>query len=42
VVQYQGGVLVLDISYDGKANSRTVKGRDVRIAVPRLFESTGK
>jgi hypothetical protein len=42
VVSYEQGVLILDLSYDGKPNSKKVKFRDVRIAVPRLFESAGK
>lgn len=42
VVSYQRGVLVLDLSYDGKPQSKTVKFRDVRVAMPRLFESSGK
>jgi hypothetical protein len=42
VRSYEHGVLIIDISYDGKVNSKTVKFRDVRIAMPRLFESTGK
>ena len=42
VVSYEKGVLVLDLSYDGKPNSKKVKFRDVRIAMPRLFESSGK
>lgn len=41
VVQYQNGVLVLDITYDGKTNSKRLKFRDVRVAMPRLFESEG-
>jgi hypothetical protein len=35
-------VTALDLSYDGKPNSKLVKFRDVRIAMPRLFESSGK
>lgn len=42
VVQYQDGVLVLDLSYDGKVNSKRVEFREVRVAMPRLFESEGK
>lgn len=42
VVSYEKGVLIIDLSYDGKAHSKTVKFRDVRIALPRLFESSGK
>lgn len=42
VVSYEKGVLILDLSYDGVPNSKLVKFRDVRIAVPRLFESSGK
>lgn len=42
VVSYEKGVLMLDLSYDGKPNSKKVKFREVRIAVPRLFESSGK
>lgn len=41
VVQYEKGVLVLDVSYDGKPKSKKVKFRDVWIAMPRKFESTG-
>lgn len=41
VVSYEKGVLVLDVSYDGKPNSKKVKFREVRIALPRHFESTG-
>ena len=41
VVSYADGVLILDISYDGKPRSKQVKFRDVRIAVPRMFESSG-
>ena len=39
---YEHGVLIVDLSYDGKVNSKTVKFRDVRVAMPRLFESTGR
>ena len=42
VVSYEKGVLILDISYDGKPRSKTVKFRDVRIAMPRMFESEGR
>lgn len=42
VVSYEKGVLILDVSYDGKPRSKTVKFRDVRIALPRMFESEGK
>ena len=42
VVSYEKGILILDISYDGKVNSKTVKFRDALVAMPRLFESVGK
>jgi hypothetical protein len=42
VRSYEHGVLIIDVSYDGKVNSKTVKFREVRIAMPRVFESTGK
>lgn len=42
VVSYEKGVLIVDLSYDGKPNSKKVKFRDVQIAMPRLFESSGK
>jgi hypothetical protein len=42
VVSYEKGVLILDISYDGKPASKTVKFRETLVAFPRLFESTGK
>lgn len=42
VVQYTNGVLLLDLSADGKARSKRLDYRQVRIAVPRQFESTGK
>jgi hypothetical protein len=42
VRSYEHGVLIVDLSFDGKVNSKMVKFRDVRIAMPRLFESTGK
>lgn len=42
VRSYEQGVLIVDLSYDGKVNSKTVKFRDVRVAMPRVFESTGK
>ncbi len=47
VVSYKNGVLVLDVRYDlgllleGTPNSKLVTFREVRIALPRLFESTG-
>ena len=42
MVSYEKGSLILDISYDGKVNSKTVKFRDALVAMPRLFESAGK
>lgn len=42
VVSYEKGVLILDLSSDGKPKSKTVKFRDVRIALRRMFESAGK
>lgn len=42
VVSYVGGVLVLDLSRDGKLNSKSIAFRTVRVAVPRRFESTGR
>ncbi|MDP1827726.1 MAG: hypothetical protein Q8L48_30920 [Archangium sp.] len=42
VVSYEKGILIIDLSYDGVPNSKLVKFRDVRIAMPRLFESSGK
>lgn len=42
VVSYEKGMLIIDLSYDGVANSKLVKFRDVRLAMPRLFESSGK
>lgn len=41
VVSYEKGVLVLDVSYDGKPNSKRVKFREVRVAMPKCFESSG-
>lgn len=40
VVSYDKGVLILDISYDGKPRSKKVKFRDVWISMPRMFEWT--
>jgi hypothetical protein len=37
VVSYRGGVLVVDISYDGKPRSKKVKFRELRISLPRGF-----
>ena len=37
VFGYQGGVLVVDISYDGKPRSKQVKLREVRVAIARGF-----
>lgn len=42
VVSYDGAVLVVDLSFDGKPASKKVKFRDVRVALPRLFVSRGK
>lgn len=42
VVQYSNGVLLLDVSADGKARSKRIDYRQVRVAMPRQFESTGK
>ncbi|MFO0596741.1 MAG: hypothetical protein U0228_15595 [Myxococcaceae bacterium] len=42
VVSYEKGVLIVDVSYDGVARSKKVKFRDVWVAMPRRFESTGK
>lgn len=41
VVQYEKGVLIVDVSYDGKPKSKTVRFRDVWISIPRKFESNG-
>lgn len=40
VVSYSKGVLVVDISYDGKPRSKRVKFRSVQIAIPRGFDYT--
>jgi hypothetical protein len=37
IVSYRDGVLIVDISYDGKPRSKKVKFREVRIAMPRGF-----
>ncbi len=42
VVSYEKGVLVVDLSKDGKLNSKQVMIREVRIATPRAFESAGQ
>lgn len=42
VVQYSNGVLVLDVSADGKPRSKRIDYRQVRVSMPRQFESTGK
>lgn len=42
VVQYANGVLVLDVSADGKPRSKRIDFRQVRVAMPRQFESTGR
>ena len=42
VVSYEKGILIIDISYDGKPHSKTVKFRETMVAMPRLFESAGK
>lgn len=42
VVQYSNGVLLLDLSSDGKPRSKRIDFRQVRVAMPRQFESTGK
>lgn len=41
VVSYANDVLIIDVSYDGVPNSKKVKFRDVWIAMPRKFESSG-
>jgi len=40
VVSYAKGVLVVDISYDGKPRSKKVKFRSVQVAIPRGFDFT--
>lgn len=42
VVQYRDGVLVLDLSADGKPGSKRIDYRQVRVAMPRRFESRGQ
>jgi hypothetical protein len=42
VLSYAGGVLILDITRDGKPGSKALAFRTVRVAMPRLFESDGK
>lgn len=41
VVSYEKGVLIIDVSYDGVPNSKKVKFRDVWVAMPRRFVSSG-
>ena len=42
VVQYSNGVLILNVSADGKPRSKRIDYRQVRVSMPRQFESTGK